>query len=82
MTLNSLKKIIKYRSTYSGTKETDILYKKYFINNLNKFTENELKLLKSVFDIYSDSEIYEFLTNKIKVNTEFKNLFKKILKFK
>ena len=52
MTLNSLKKIIKYRSNYSGTKETDILYKKYFINNLNKFTENELKLLKSVFDIY------------------------------
>ena len=82
MTLNSLKKIIKYRSNYSGTKETDILYKKYFINNLNKFTKNELKLLKSVFDIYSDSEIYEILTNKIQVNIEFKNLFKKILKFK
>ena len=82
MTLNSLKKIIKYRSTYSGTKETDILYKKYFINNLNKFNENELMLLKSVFDIYSDSEIYEILTNKIKVNIEFKNLFDKILKFK
>ena len=82
MTLNSLKKIIKYRSNYSGTKETDILYEKYFINNLNKFTENELKLLKSVFDIYSDSEIYEILTNKIQVNIEFKNLFEKILKFK
>ena len=82
MTLNSLKKIIKYRSTYSGTKETDILYKKYFINNLNKFNENELRLLKSVFDIYSDSEIYEILTNKIQVNIEFKNLFEKILKFK
>ncbi len=82
MTLNSLKKIIKYRSTYSGTKETDILYKKYFINNLNSFSDNELKLLKSVFDIYSDSEIYEILTNKIKVNKEFKNLFDKILKFK
>ena len=82
MELNTLKKIIKYRSTYSGTKETDILYKKYFINNLNKFTENELKLLKSVFDIYSDSEIYEILTNKIQVNIEFKNLFEKIFKFK
>ena len=42
MKLNSLKKIIKYRSTYSGTKETDILYEKYFIKNLKKFTENEL----------------------------------------
>ena len=82
MTLNSLKKIIKYRSNYSGTKETDILYKKYFINNLNKFSENELKLLKLVFNIYSDNQIYEILTKKIEVNKEFKNLFEKILKFK
>ena len=82
MTLNSLKNIIKYRSNYSGTKETDILYKKYFINNLNKFNENELRLLKSVFDIYSDSKIYEILTNKIQVNIKFKNLFEKIFKFK
>ena len=81
MTLNSLKKIIKYRSNYSGTKETDILYKKYFINNLNKFNENELNLLKLVFDIYSDSEIYEILTNKIRANKEYKNLFEKIVKF-
>ena len=82
MTLNSLKKIIKYRSNYSGTKETDLLYKKYFINNINKFSEKELKLLNSVFDIYSDNEIYDILTNKIEVNIEFKNLFEKILKFK
>jgi len=78
MTLNSLKKIIKYRSTYSGTKETDLLYKKYFINNLNRFSENELILLKSVFDIYSDNEIYQILTKKTQVNIKFKNLFKKI----
>ena len=81
MTLNSLKKIIKFRSNYSGTKETDLLYKKYFINNINKFTEKELKLLNSVFDIYSDNEIYEILTNKIEVNKEFKNLFEKINAF-
>ena len=61
MTLNSLKKIIKYRSNYSGTKETDILDKKYFINNLNKFTENELKLLKSVFDIYYFSVVFSYV---------------------
>jgi len=78
MTLNSLKKIIKYRSTYSGTKETDILYKKYFINNLDKFNVNELKLLKSVFDIYSDDEIYDILTNKIIIKSKFKKLFEKI----
>ena len=46
------------------------------------FNENELKLLKSVFDVYSDSEIYDILTKKIRVNIEFKNLFKKILNFK
>ena len=78
MTLNSLKKIIKYRSTYSGTKETDILYKEYFIKNLDKFSEHEMKLLKSVFDIYSDNEIYEILTKKTQVNIKFKNLFEKI----
>ena len=78
MTLNSLKKIIKYRSTYSGTKETDILYKEYFIKNLDKFSEYEMKLLKSVFDIYSDDEIYNILTKKKQVNIKFKNLFDKI----
>jgi len=81
MTLNSLKKIIKYRSTYSGTKETDILYKEYFIKNLDKFSEHEMKLLKSVFDIYSDDEIYSILTKKKPVDIKFKNLFEKINKF-
>ena len=81
MALNSLKKIIKYRSTYSGTKETDILYEKYFINNLNKFNENELKLLKSVFNFYSDDEIYDILTYKTEANPKFKNLFDKINNF-
>ena len=78
MELNSLKKIIKYRSTYSGTKETDILYKKYFINNLNNLDKNELNLLKLLFDIYSDDEIYNILTKKVKVNLKFKKLFDKI----
>ena len=80
MTLNSLKKIIKYRSTYSGTKETDILYEKYFIKNLEKFTENELNSLKSIFDFYSDDQIYQILTNKLVPNEKFKSLFKKIIK--
>ena len=78
MSLKSLKKIIKYRSTYSGTKETDILYKKYFINNINNFNKNELNLLKSLFDLYSDLEIYNILTNKTKAIQKFKNLFEKI----
>ena len=81
MALNSLKKIIKYRSTYSGTKETDILYEKYFINNLNNLNEIELNLLKSVFDVYSDSQIYDILTNRVKAIQRFKKLFDKIINF-
>jgi len=80
MKSNSLKKIIKYRSTYSGTKETDILYEKYFIRNLGKFNENELNQLKSIFDVYSDHEIYFILTNKTKPIKKFVNLFDKIKK--
>ena len=80
MALNSLKKIIKYRSSYSGTKETDILFEKYFIRNLKKFNEDDLKLLKDVFDFYTDDEIYQILTNQLNPYKKFKNLFEKINK--
>ena len=80
MALNSLKKIIKYRSSYSGTKETDILYEKHFIRNLEKFNEGELKLLKNVFDFYRDEEIYQILTNQLNPYKKFKILFEKINK--
>ena len=78
MKLNLLKKIIKYRSSYSGTKETDIMYERYFIRNLEKFNENELNLLISVFDYYSDNLIFQILTKKIKPDNKFKSLFDKI----
>ena len=78
MKLNSLKKIIKYRSSYSGTKETDIMYERYFIRNLEKFNKNELNLLLSVFDYYSDDLIFQILTKKIKPNNKFKSLFDRI----
>tara|TARA_Y100001968_G_C19103940_1_gene593913 strand:- start:373 stop:618 length:246 start_codon:yes stop_codon:yes gene_type:complete len=78
MKLNSLKKIIKYRSSYSGTKETDIMYERYFIRNLEKFDKNELNLLISVFDYYSDDLIFQILTKKIKPNNKFKSLFDRI----
>ena len=78
MKLNSLKKIIKYRSSYSGTKETDIMYERYFIRNLEKFNKNELNLLISVFDYYSDNLIFQILTKKIKPDNKFKSLFDKI----
>ena len=79
MSFNSLKKTIKYRVSYSGTKETDILYKRYFINQLDKFTEKDLKNIKSIFNQFSDNEIYDFLTSKVTIPLEFKGIFNKIL---
>ena len=79
MSFNSLKKSIKYRVSYSGTKETDILYKRYFINQLDKFTEKDLEDIKSIFNQFSDNEIYDFLTSKAAIPLEFKEIFNKIL---
>ena len=79
MSFNSLKKTIKYRVSYSGTKETDILYKRYFINQLDKFSEKDLEDIKSIFNLFSDNEIYDFLTSKIPIPLEFKEIFNKIL---
>ena len=79
MSFNSLKKTIKYRVSYSGTKETDILYKRYFINQLDKFSEKDLEDIKSIFNQFSDNEIYNFLTSKVDIPLEFKGIFNKIL---
>ena len=79
MSFNSLKKTIKYRVSYSGTKETDILYKRYFINQLDKFTEKDLEDIKSIFNQFSDNEIYDFLTSKVTIPLKFKEIFNKIL---
>ena len=79
MSFNSLKKTIKYRVSYSGTKETDILYKRYFINQLDKFSEKDLEDIKSIFNQFSDNEIYDFLTSKASIPLEFKEIFNKIL---
>ena len=79
MSFNSLKKTIKYRVSYSGTKETDILYKRYFINQLDKFSEKDLEDIKSIFNQFSDNEIYDFLTSKETIPLGFKEIFNKIL---
>ena len=79
MSFNSLKKTIKYRVSYSGTKETDILYKRYFLNQLDIFTAKDLEDIKSLFNQFSDNEIYDFLTSKVAIPLEFKEIFNKIL---
>jgi len=78
MTINSLKKIIKYRLSYSGTKETDILYNNYFLKKLDNLDGKDLSLLMDLLDIYSDIDIYLILTNKKKPLKKFNKLFQKI----
>ena len=79
MNINYIEKILKYRLSYSGTKETDILYKKLILGKLNNFQNEELNLLISLFDEYSDDEIFGFLTNKDEPPMKFKKLISKII---
>ena len=74
-----LEKIIKYRLSYSGMKETDILYKKLILDKLKYLNENELKLLSNLFIEVSDVRIFYMLTNKEALIQKYENLIKKIL---
>lgn len=75
----NLKKIVKYRLTYSGTKETDILYNKMISNKLDNLNKEELILLSNLFKDISDIEIFDILTNKLKKPTKYKDLINKII---
>ena len=75
-----LKKQILYRSSYTGTKETDLLYKKFITNKINNFTHKELVQLSSLFNEISDAEILLILTKKIKPHPNYKYLFNKLMK--
>ena len=76
MTIKSLKKKIKYRLAYTGTKETDILFKRYFLDNFDKFSKTDLLLIKSFLDEFSDNEIYLLLTKKYKIPIKYKEIIK------
>ena len=75
----NLKKIIRYRLSYSGTKETDILYKKMIVNTLDTLNYAELYLLSNLFNDISDIEIFNILTNKLKKPLKYKDLINKII---
>ena len=83
MTINNiefLKKQILYRCSYTGTKETDLLYKKFITNKMNNFTRQELVQLSSLFNELSDTDILLILTRKIKPNSKYEYLFNKLMK--
>ena len=75
----NLKKIIRYRLSYSGTKETDILYRKMILNKLDNLNKKELLLLSNLFNEISDIEIFNILTNKLKKPPKYKDIINKII---
>ena len=76
---NNLKKIIKYRLSYSGIKETDIVYKKMILDKIEIFDNQELLLLSNLFNEISDIDIFDILTNKLEKPNKYKDLMNKII---
>ncbi len=77
--ITNLKKIIRYRSLYSGTKETDIIYKRIIIDKLDNLNKEELLLLSSLFNEISDNVIFNFLTKKLKPSIKYQDLINKLI---
>ena len=76
--IKKLKKQIIYRCSYTGTKETDLLYQKLIVNKIDTFEPNELNQLSNLFKEVSDTDIFLILNNKKNSNSKYTNLFKKI----
>ena len=76
--INKLKKRIIYRCSYTGTKETDLLYQKLIVNKIDELNLDELRQLANLFNEFSDTDIFLILTNKINSNDKYNNLFKKL----
>ena len=77
--IKNLKKQIIYRCTYSGSKENELLYKKFFLNNLDKFNYSEINQIYIIFNNLSDPEIYNILLGKKNPPVKFINLFNKLM---
>ena len=77
--IKNLKKQIIYRCTYSGSKENELLFKKYFLNNLDKINYSELNQIYIIFNNLSDPEIYNILLGKKNPPVKFINLFNKLM---
>tara|TARA_B110000438_G_C15602758_1_gene558751 strand:- start:49 stop:309 length:261 start_codon:yes stop_codon:yes gene_type:complete len=76
--INIKKKII-YQLSYSGTKETDILYKRMIIDRLEIFNKKELILLSNLLNEISDTEIFKILTKKLNLPKKYKKILDKII---
>ena len=72
---NNLKKKILFRLIYTGTKESDILFKKYFINKIEDFNLEELNTIIQILSEFSDTEILSLL-KKERINNKYDSFFK------
>ena len=73
--INNLKNKIIYRCSYTGKKETDLLFKNYFLERINTFSIEELKLINELLEELSDNEIYNIFTKKNIPQNKFKIIF-------
>ena len=78
--INDIKKKIIYRCLYTGTRETDLLYQKTIIKNLDSLSFDELQNLLNLFTKLSDPEFFLILTRKKNPHKTHKILFNKLIK--
>ena len=75
----NLKKLIKYRLSYTGIKETDILYQRIILTKLDTLNYNEILLLSGMLLDLSDIEIFNILTFKSKKPLKYRDLLDKFI---
>ena len=75
----NLKKLIKYRLSYTGIKETDILYQRIILTKLDTLNYNEILLLSGMLLDLSDIEIFNILTLKSKKPLKYRDLLDKFI---
>ena len=64
--LESLKKKIKYRSSYRGTKEMDLLLNSFVLQVINTLSHEELRKLDDFLNC-NDEDINNYYINKIPI---------------
>ena len=73
--IESLKKQIFYRCSHTGTRETDVLFKKLIIKKIDKLELNNLIELSNLFLELSDQEIFLILNNINKPLKKYRKIF-------
>lgn len=72
MNYNILQKRLIYKSNNRGWKETDILLGSFTEQNINKLTEDQLKMLDLLLD-EPDVEIFNWITKKVETPKKHNN---------